>query len=300
MRQGFWMQSKIILHDIEIEVPAGTVLGLVGPNGAGKTTTIKMGAGLLEPASGRVLVNGHPASDLRSRSKLGFLTETQYIYPHLRLKEWLVMLAGFSGLSRRDAMDRSEKILEMVELSDRKNQAMRTLSKGQLQRSGLAQAMIHEPEILLLDEPMSGLDPYWRYRVQKILGDFKVGGGTVLFSSHILYDVERFSDQVALIDGGRVRWSGSLNGLARKIKGYEIICRSSNPDILQKFTSEEELVRQSENDWRFSIGTEQKEDILRLASDGEFEILALRPIQEEIEELLFGFNKQTQPNGMEN
>ncbi len=288
VRQGFWMTSRKIIHEMDIRVPAGSVLGLVGPNGAGKTTTIKLGAGLLYPDAGQVLIHGKPAVDAASRRTLGLLTETQYIYPHLKLREWLVMLAGFSGLKGSDCTKQVEKTLSLVELDDRAHQMMFTLSKGQLQRAGLAQALIHQPDILMLDEPMSGLDPYWRYRMQKILLDFKSAGGTILFSSHILADVERLCDQVALIEGGRLRWIGRLSDMQRNIRGYEAICRMSDPEVLKPVA--QEMVLQPEGQWQVSLSIAHKDELLRLASSGLVNLESLRPIQDEIEEVLFSFS----------
>jgi len=289
VRHGFWLNSKIILERINLKIPEGTVMGLVGPNGAGKTTTIKLGAGLLRAKKGQVFIQGRLATDTGARSGLGLLTETQYIYPHLRLEEWLIMLARLSGLKGKKQTHRVNQVLELMELTDRANQMMRTLSKGQVQRAGLAQALLHEPAILLLDEPMSGLDPYWRFRVQNILLDFKTSGGTILFSSHILSDVERLSDQVALIEGGRLRWTGCLADLHRKIKGYEVICRVNQQEILKNLVSERKIARQPDGGWLLSIQKDQKEELMRVASDGKIIIESLHPIREEIEEVLFGF-----------
>ncbi len=287
VRQGFWMTSRTILHDMEISVPSGTVLGLVGPNGAGKTTTIKLGAGLFQPDTGEVLIYGRPATEASARKSLGLLTETQYIYPYLKLREWLVMLAGFSGLKGSQLLKRIEEVLGLLELSDRINQMMHTLSKGQLQRAGFAQLLVHDPDVMLLDEPMSGLDPYWRYRMQKILLDLKSKGKTILFSSHILADVELLSDQVALIEGGRLRWIGSLSDLERNTRGYEVICRTDTPDILKPFA--QEMILQPEGQWHISISAEHKDRVLEMSSSNAINIEFLRPIQDDIEEVLFRF-----------
>lgn len=281
---------------MDITVPEGTVMGLVGPNGAGKTTTIKLGAGLLQPESGKVLINGRLATEANARFCLGLLTETQYIYPHLRLRECLIMVAGLSGLKEKKRVLRVNEVLELMELSGQANQLMHTLSKGQLQRAGLAQALVHEPSILLLDEPMSGLDPYWRYRVQKILLDFKSAGGTILFSSHILADVERISDKVVLIEEGRHRWTGRLADLPRNIKGYETICRTKQPEKLRNLTYNGKIVPQPNGGWLLSITKNQKEELLRLASAGTINLESFRPIQEETEEILFGFTSRSTKN----
>lgn len=286
-RQGFWMKFREIVRKIDISVPAGTVLGLVGPNGAGKTTTIKLGAGLLHPLSGTVLIKGRPATESQARKSIGLLTENQYIYPHLRLREWLEMLAGFSGIKGREREQRVESVLDTFDLSERSSQLMHTLSKGQLQRAGLAQTFVHEPEILLLDEPMSGLDPYWRYRIQQILTDFRASGGTILFSSHILIDVERLSDQIVLIRNGGVQWQGRIKDMQRKIKGYEAICRSSNPELFKNIAEEGSVLLQPAGEWRINLPESRKEELLRMASQGKTDLLSLRPLQEDMEEILF-------------
>lgn len=283
------MKSKVIIHDLDMAVPTGTIMGLVGPNGAGKTTTIKLGSGLLEPQAGKVLIKGHSATDTQARSPLGLLTESQYIYPHLRLKEWLIMLAGISGLKENRRLHRVNEVMELLELTDRGDQMMRTLSKGQVQRAGLAQALVHEPAILLLDEPMSGLDPYWRYRLQKILLDFKSAGGTILFSSHILSDMERLSDQVALLEDGRLCWMGRLADLPRKNKGYEAVCATRRPEILKNLAIDGSMEPQPEGRWLLIIPGTQRDDLLKLASAGTVTLESLRPIREEIDEVLFGF-----------
>lgn len=292
VHHGFWMKSKTILEDISIFLPAGTVLGLVGPNGAGKTTTLKLGAGLVSPQSGEVLIQGLPASEPRSRKPLGLLTETQYIYPHLQLWEWLMMLGGLSGLIGERLSDRVAEVLDLVDLTERKKQMMRTLSKGQLQRAGLAQALVHEPSILILDEPMSGLDPYWRYRMQKILLDLKISGKTIIFSSHILTDVERICDTIILMQNGRIQWEGRLTDMPRNIQGYEAICRTDDPEIFRSIVGQnsQKMILQPEGNWRITVSEDEKDVLLKIAVSGDVQLESLRPIQEEIEEVLFGFN----------
>ncbi len=285
---GFWMRPKTIIDGLELSVPEGAALGLVGPNGAGKTTTIKLGAGLIRPASGQVFINGKPSLHSRSRICLGLLTETQYIYPHLKLYEWLTMAAGLSGLTGADRNRRVCEVLEKMDLVSKANQLMRTLSKGQTQRAGIAQALIHKPSILLLDEPMSGLDPLWRYRIQEILLAFKAGGGTLLFSSHILSDVERLSDEVALIDGGRICWKGGLSEMPRRVKGYEARIRCANPDAIAGLAKDGEAALQADGSWLLVIPKSRRDDLIQAAACGIIMLESLGPKLQEIEEVLFG------------
>ena len=288
VRHGFWMKSKRILDNITLEIEKGTVLGLVGPNGAGKTTTIKLGAGLLSPESGKVMIQGNAAVFSTSRKSLGLLTESQYFYPYLRLKEWLKMMGGLSGMSRTGTRKRINDVLELVELSSHGDQMMRTLSKGQLQRVGIAQAFLHEPEILILDEPMSGLDPYWRYKVLNILMDYKKKGGTIVFSSHILSDVETLSDKVALLQKGKIVWNGRLKELDRKVEGYKITCYTNTPGIIGKIAIGNEIEKQPDGGWFFSIPSDKRAEFLDLvASNEEIKVESFLPIQEELASVLF-------------
>ncbi len=281
------MRTKAIVRDINFSVPKGSITGLVGPNGAGKTTTLKLGSGLVKPQTGEVLIRNIPAHQILARALTGFLTENQYAYPHLRLKEWLKMMAELSGISSKMATDKTLDVLELVELKDLQNQLMQTLSKGQLQRAGLAQALIHSPPILLLDEPMSGLDPYWRHRMQQILLDFKKNGGTILFSSHILSDVERLCDRLVLIKEGQISWKGAMSELPREIKSYEaVISKVTDINLTQHIPYADIEFRQDKT-WVIFFPVDKKNHIIELASENKFSMISLRPIQENIEEVLF-------------
>jgi ABC-2 type transport system ATP-binding protein len=205
------------------------------------------------------------------------------------------MLAGFSGLQGGRLRQRVDAVLALVALTDRAGMMMNTLSKGQLQRAGLAQALVHEPEILLLDEPMSGLDPYWRYRLHKILMDYKASGGTLLFSSHILADVERLSDRVALIDQGRVRWIGDLADMPRQVVGYEAVCRVQSPEELKVLANGNQPERLPKGEWRLTIPIDRKDDLLDLSARSRITLESLRPVQEEIAEVLFKFAGAARP-----
>ena len=198
------------------------------------------------------------------------------------------MMGGLSGMTRTDIRKRIDHVLEMVELSNHGDQMMRTLSKGQLQRAGIAQALLHDPEILILDEPMSGLDPYWRYKVLNILMDYKKKGGTIVFSSHILSDVETLSDQVALLQDGKIVWNGRLKELDRKVEGYKIICYTNAPETLEKIALDSKIEKQPDGGWFFSIYPDQRTEFLSLvASNDEIKVESLLPIQEELASVLF-------------
>ncbi len=192
------------LDALNLEVHRGEVFGYLGPNGAGKTTTMKILAGLLKPTSGQAYLLGTSIDDVRSRASLGFLPEQPYFYDSLSGLEYLEFVARLSGMQAQPALRAARHWLGKVGLGERERLALRKYSKGMLQRLGLAAAMVHEPELLILDEPMSGLDPFGRRDVRDLILEQREHGTTVLFSSHILPDVEALCDRVAILLGGRL------------------------------------------------------------------------------------------------
>lgn len=193
------------LEALDLEVRRGEVLGYLGPNGAGKTTTLKLLTGLLRPTRGRAWLNGVPIENTGSRRRVGFLPEQPYFYDYLSGMEYLEFAAGLSGIERREARRSAGHWLSRVGLGDRPRLVLRKYSKGMLQRLGLAAALIHDPDLLILDEPMSGLDPFGRRDVREIILEQHARGATVLLSSHILPDVEMLCDRVAIVFRGRLQ-----------------------------------------------------------------------------------------------
>jgi len=192
------------LEELDLDVERGQVLGLLGPNGAGKTTTLKLLTGLLKPSRGNAWLLGVPIAEPGSRRALGFLPEQPYFYDYLTGVEYLELAGGLSGLPGIQAHERARHWLGRVGLGDRPRLLLRKYSKGMLQRLGLAAALVHDPQILILDEPMSGLDPYGRRDVRELILEQHARGVTVLFSSHILPDVESVADRVAILHRGRL------------------------------------------------------------------------------------------------
>ena len=192
------------LEGLDLDVRRGEVLGILGPNGAGKTTTLKLLTGLLKPSRGNAWLLGVPIDDPASRRPLGFLPEQPYFYDYLTGLEYLELAAGLSGLPRDRAAANARHWIQRVGLGERPGLKLRKYSKGMLQRLGLAAALVHEPEILILDEPMSGLDPYGRRDVRELILEQHARGVTVLFSSHVLPDVESVADRVVILHRGRL------------------------------------------------------------------------------------------------
>ncbi|HKQ58656.1 MAG TPA: ABC transporter ATP-binding protein [Candidatus Eisenbacteria bacterium] len=192
------------LEALDLEVSRGEVMGYLGPNGAGKTTTLKLLTGLLKPTRGEAWVMGESIARVESRRRLGFLPEQPYFYEYLNGIELLELTGRLSGLTAQDAHGRARRWLGRVGLGARPQLVLRKYSKGMLQRLGLAAALLHEPELLILDEPMSGLDPFGRRDVRDLILEQRERGTTVLFSSHILPDVETLCDRVAIVLNGRL------------------------------------------------------------------------------------------------
>ncbi len=203
-RSNWTLKTTRGLEDLNLEVHRGEVFGYLGPNGAGKTTTLKILTGLLKPTSGSAWLLGEPIEHVRSRVRLGFLPEQPYFYDYLNGVEYLEFVAQLSGKPGRDAAKAARHWLGRVGLGDREKLVLRKYSKGMLQRLGLAAALVHDPELVILDEPMSGLDPFGRRDVRDLILEQRERGVTVMFSSHILPDVEMLCDRVAILLRGRL------------------------------------------------------------------------------------------------
>jgi len=210
---GFMRRKVSALKGLSMQVEKGEVFGFLGPNGAGKTTTLKILMGLIYPTSGRAWVMGKDITDVSFKSGVGFLPEQPYFYDYLTAREFMDFYARLFGIGRGLRKKRSEELLEQVGLSHAGNMQLRKFSKGMLQRIGIAQALINDPELVILDEPMSGLDPIGRKEVRDIIMDLKTRGKTIFFSTHILPDVEVICDRVGILVKGELRATGTVGEL---------------------------------------------------------------------------------------
>lgn len=212
-RVGFWGRPATAVHSLDLEVHKGEVFGFLGPNGAGKTTTIKMLMGLIYPSSGQAWLFGRPIGDKEAKSRLGFLPESPYFYDYLTSLEFLQFYGHLFGLGGAALNKRIDELLELVGMTHARHLQLRKFSKGMLQRVGIAQALINDPELVVLDEPMSGLDPIGRKEIRDLILRLKETGKTVFFSSHILHDAELLCDRVAIILKGRLVANGRVSEL---------------------------------------------------------------------------------------
>jgi ABC-2 type transport system ATP-binding protein len=215
-RVGFWGRRVTAVDQLSLDVQRGEVFGFLGPNGAGKTTTLKMLMGLIYPTSGRAWILGHPVGDRAAKAKLGFLPESPYFYEYLSSREFLNFYGHLFGLWGKGLNRRVDELLELVGMTHARDLQLRKFSKGMLQRVGIAQALINEPELVVLDEPMSGLDPVGRKEVRDLIFRLKESGKTVLFSSHILHDAELLCDRVAMILKGKLVACGHVSDLIER------------------------------------------------------------------------------------
>jgi ABC-2 type transport system ATP-binding protein len=217
---GFWKkQVQHALRPLDLAVEQGETFGFLGPNGAGKTTTLKLLMGLIFPTSGSATVLGKSVHDPEIKSRIGFLPEQPYFYDYLSAPELLDYYAQLSGVPSAGRKQRIKELLERVGLGDAGNKQLRKFSKGMLQRVGIAQAIVHDPEVIFLDEPMSGLDPLGRHEVRELIQELKDSGKTIFFSTHILSDAEALCDRVAVIHKGELRGVGVVNDLRSKTAG---------------------------------------------------------------------------------
>lgn len=215
-RVGFWGRRVKAVDNLSLEVRRGEVFGFLGPNGAGKTTTLKMLMGLIYPTSGQAWLFDKEIGDQDARRRLGFLPESPYFYDYLTGREFLRFYGHLFGL-RGESLDRRvTELLDMVGMSHARDLQLRKFSKGMLQRVGIAQALINDPELVVLDEPMSGLDPVGRKEIRDLILRLKDSGKTIFFSSHILHDAEMLCDRVAIIMKGKMVACGRVSELIEK------------------------------------------------------------------------------------
>ncbi len=212
-RVGFFMKKVTALKDLTMEVRKGEVFGFLGPNGAGKTTTLKILMGLIYPTSGKAWIMGKDIHDVEVKRNIGFLPEQPYFYDYLTAMEFLDFYGRLFGIRRAEREVRSVELLRMVGLERARDLQLRKFSKGMQQRIGIAQALINDPELIVLDEPMSGLDPIGRKEVRDIIMALKEKGKTVFFSTHILPDVEVICDRVGILVKGELRATGTVGEL---------------------------------------------------------------------------------------
>lgn len=234
-RTGFWLNQKVqSLRHLSVTVHQGETFGLLGPNGAGKTTLLKILLGVIRPSTGRATLLGQPIGDRQTKQRVGYLPENAYFYDFLTAWEFLEFVASLFQIPRSTQKKRISELLDLVGLAQRTAQKkqLRQYSKGMLQRVGMAQALINDPEVVFLDEPMSGLDPLGRYQVREIILALKSQGKTIFFNSHILADVEKICDRIAILANGELLCVGSLEEILGRSDIYQVIVQGGTQQQL--------------------------------------------------------------------
>jgi len=286
-RHGFWMRSVRAVRGISFDVHAGGIFGFLGPNGAGKTTTIKMLTGLIHPSAGQAWVFGERIPSRKVMQKVGFMPENPYVYPFLTPREFVEMCGQLSGVGRRAVRDRARRTLDLVGILYAADRPARRLSKGMLQRTALAAALVGDPELLILDEPMSGLDPVGRKEVRDLILDERGQGRTIFFSTHILPDVETMCDRVAILNRGKVVVSGELSELLRgSARRTDVHVLDASEEFQRACEADGHSTRRIRQRLVIEVEGERKVDgVVRRALDAGLAVAEVTPRSETLEDL---------------
>ena len=287
---GFWRRRPYVaLDSLTLDVRQGEVFGFLGPNGAGKTTTLKLLMQLIYPTSGFAEILGRPVGDISVKRRIGYLPENPYFYDYLTAEELLGYFAGLFGYSAAERRRRVSTLLDKVGIGAERRLQLRKFSKGMLQRVGIAQALVNDPEVVFFDEPMSGLDPLGRREIRQLILQLRDRGATVFFSSHVLADAETLCSRVAIVAGGRLAASGDLSDLSLfRARAWELVV-SGVPDAeLERARAAGDVVRVTPlGSQRFALEIPLSSDPARViaafaARGGQ--LVSLNPLRETLED----------------
>jgi ABC-2 type transport system ATP-binding protein len=286
---GFWRPRPYrALDNLSIDVETGDVFGFLGPNGAGKTTTLKLLMQLVFPTSGEAAILGKPLGDVSVRRRIGYLPENPYFYDHLTAEEVLDYYGRLFGMSAAERRQRVPATLDRLGIGAERRLALRKFSKGMLQRVGLAQAILNDPEVLFLDEPMSGLDPLGRRDVRALILELRDQGRTIFFSSHILSDAEALCSRVAIVAKGRLAAAGSLADLSHfQVLGWELVMSGVPAAALDRLRSRARRVQPVAGD-RYVIDLPPEghpEEVARELSSAGASLISINPLRETLEDV---------------
>jgi ABC-2 type transport system ATP-binding protein len=295
---GFWKKRKVrALDNLNLQVEPGQIFGFLGGNGAGKTTTIKILMSLLFASSGSARILGSDIADVKMRSRIGYCPENPYFYDYLKASELMNYFGELFGLDAARRKLKTEELLTKVGLDEKDwNKQLRKFSKGMLQRVGLAQCLINEPEIVFLDEPMSGLDPIGRREIRELIAELREKGTTVFMSTHILSDIEALCDNVAILRQGKLAATGKLDDLltaSGEQQSFEINVKNVSAEVLQNeiSTVASAIVYSKPNGANIHVTDENDiEKILQIVKNSGGKLVSVQPVKQSLEEL---FVKET-------
>lgn len=290
---GFWKKKRVrALDDLNLRVTGGQIFGFLGGNGAGKTTTIKILMSLLFPTTGTARILGKDISAVKMRARIGYCPENPYFYDYLKARELMNYFGELFGLDARRRNQKTEELLTKVGLDEKDwNKQLRKFSKGMLQRVGLAQALINEPEIVFLDEPMSGLDPIGRREIRELIAELRAQGTTVFMSTHILSDIEALCDQVAIMRKGKLAATGKLDDLLsqhNQMQSFEINLKGISIEALEGSLAEigGAAVFAKPNGASVQVASETDvEKLLAISKALGGKLVSVQPLKQSLEEL---------------
>jgi ABC-2 type transport system ATP-binding protein len=300
-KAGFWKTRRLsALDHVNLEVRRNEIFGYLGPNGAGKSTTFKLLMSLIYPTSGTAEILGKSVYDVKTRYQIGYLPENPYFYEYLSAQEFLSYYASFFDFSPTEIKRRVEHFLKLTDIYHARRLQLRKFSKGMLQRVGIAQALINDPPIVFLDEPMSGLDPMGRREVRDLILALKKEGRTVFFSTHILNDVETLCDRVAVLNRGKLIGSGHLSDLiSQEVTHLEIVISKMDLEALRRVLGFEARISQSGTTLRLEIDVERPlAPLITQIEMASGKILSINPIRQTMEDYFFNLvNQQASASG---
>lgn len=296
---GFWKKKKVrALDDLTLNVESGQIFGFLGGNGAGKTTTIKILMSLIFPTTGRAKILGEDISNVKMHTRIGYCPENPYFYDYLKARELMDYFGELFGLDAAQRKRKTEELLTKVGLEEKDwNKQLRKFSKGMLQRVGLAQCLINEPEIVFLDEPMSGLDPIGRREIRELISELRTNGTTVFMSTHILSDIEALCDNVAILRGGKLAATGKLDELLMQSGEQQMFEINIKGIPAEKLSSEISSIPGASisakpNGANIHVHEENDIDrILQITREKGGKLVSIQPVKQSLEEL---FVKETQ------
>jgi ABC-2 type transport system ATP-binding protein len=285
---GFWRKRPYrALDALSLDIEPGEVFGFLGPNGAGKTTTLKLLLQLIFPTSGQAHILGHPVGHVATRHRIGYLPENPYFYDYLTAEELLAYFGRLFGFSGPELTTRVSRLLDRVGLGAERRLQLRKFSKGMIQRVGIAQALINDPEVVFLDEPMSGLDPLGRRDVRNLILELRDQGRTIFFSSHILGDAEALCSRVGIVARGRLAAVGRLTDiLAFQVRGWELVVSDVTPEALARVSAA--ILRSTEiahGRYSLELPVEQPPErvLSQLVASGAH-LVSLNPVRDTLED----------------
>lgn len=284
---GFFRKRVDAVRGTNFSVKRGEIFGLLGPNGAGKTTTIKAVLRLIFPTAGEIRIFGRSADDREAARRVGYMPENPYIYQYLKPIEFLDLCGRLVGLSKHERLQRSEEMIDKVGLRHAVDRPIGKFSKGMMQRIGLAQALLHDPELLVLDEPMSGLDPIGRKEIRDLLLEQRERGKTLLFTSHILSDVELLCDRVVIMQQGEITSEGQVHDLLESAeRRVEIRLSSASRALKDALGSRGKVVDDGAGHLTLSVnGQEAVDEIIRISNAAGARLDAMIPERQTLENL---------------